>query len=94
MEEILLCNRPEHNRLCSIFVQDSEICDSVNKWMDEPSQWLGSIHRSERHSYKTIHEYAKLSSDVKEYTKKMVAGLLHLSLDYFSDRSKKLCRIV
>jgi len=52
--------RETHNRVCVSEGIEKDICDRVNRWMDEPSQLNpGCSHRESRHSREDCEQLAQ-----------------------------------
>lgn len=55
-----MSGRTKHTLICKQKGIDEDICDVVNRWMDEPShQYPGCSHRQFRHSEEDCREVAK-----------------------------------
>jgi len=75
---------PSHrlHRLVDRMVLGKEYPD-VHRWIDEPYRYLGKRHRILRHSPLEI--MLKYHSDPN----RLIAGLLHIALDYASSRRSR-----
>lgn len=84
-------NHQEHNRICEEQGYNKNICDVINKWVDEPAiKFSGCQHRNFRHSKSDCNFVAKeileKTSDINIAKEVKQICTLHRIIDRKADR--------
>jgi len=85
-----MANLEIHIQNCMKAGIDKQVCEKINKWMDEPSSWIpGCRHRQYRHSLEDCTSIANQFHDhLKEQA--ILACKIHIRDDCIE--SKEICK--
>ena len=81
--------RSEHNRVCVQVGISKNNCDKTNRWMDSPSQTIGSRHRSENHDVSKCIEFALKAKKPNNQLERFAACIIHLEVDEINPNKRK-----